>query len=483
MAIKAMIKIAVRVFMVLASSRRVDPDVLTIEAVQIGGDITYFAAGDSVYLLTTTRLTDGRAALALAVAPLAAGQSPDFMDQGPLLISPDGGALESPQLKRIEGSELWWLFLTRGGVYGTSVLSAADFRGPWELAAAVKLDEGAAPELNAFEGTQLQETGFPPASTALLFSRHENYFEWGRYNYAIQFDLLDFDPTLDLPQLLNQQGLQGWTSWTIPGLDGPDAWLHAPTFEDNPMARGADESSGYTGHSWLSSFEDYQSVTGGIASHVGDSLGAAAVGALRSPLFTVTGERLDFLIGGAGSPDSCWVALRSAANGAELFRTAPPGGAGTGVAGGEGLPLTARAWDTRTLLGLAVNLEVIDLAQGPGGFIALDEIIWSDADPDSALPPSIPPSTLGFSLSSRPANPWLPAQGALRLGLLVEVPGPYLIQLHDPRGRRVGQLAAGDLARGVHHFTAEGGKLPSGLYLLRIGGPRGGTALKVVLLR
>ncbi len=434
-----------------------------------------FTVGDSIFLLATTRLADGHAALALAAAPLDAGAAPLFADRGPLLISPDAGALESPQLKRVTGSDDWWLFLTRGGVYGTSVLRAAEFRGPWDLASAVKLDEGAAPELNGFDAAQLQETGFEVPATAMVFSRHENYFEWGRYNYAIQFDLLDFAPLPDTPLLLNRQGLPGWRTEAIPGLDGPDAWLHAPTFEDNPMARGAAEASGFGGHSWLNSFEDYQSVTGGIASHVGDSLGAAAVGTLHSPSFTVTGERLDWRIGGAGSPDSCWLVLRLDSDGRTRFKATPPGGAG--------LPLVAGAWDTRSLLGLKARLEIVDMAKGPGGFIALDHLIWSDADPAAALPPLIPPDSPGFTLLDLPPNPLVGASPELELTLLIEQPGRYRVALYDIRGRRLRGLGGGTLSAGTRSFRAASDGLPAGLYLLRISGPGGALSRKIVLLR
>lgn len=443
-----------------------------------------FAAGDSLFLLVTARHADGRAALALAACDSQEAGPPRFSDRGPLILSTDGGALESPQLLFDEadatGAGPCRLFVTRGGVFGTSVLPAASFRGPWDLGLGLKIDEGAAPELNRFAPSLLEAAGMAPVpESALLFSRHENYYEWDRYNYAIQFDLLII-PETGVPQILDRQGLAGWDA---SGAAVPSAFAYAPTFEDNPMARGAAVSSGYLGHSWLSSFEAYRSVTGGVASQVGDSLGAAAMGRLRSPEFTVTGERLDFRIGGAGHPDSCWLSLRLAPDGDSRFRTTPPGGPGSGVPGGEGLPLQARAWDTRSIQGQRAYLEIVDGARGPGGFIALDHFVWSQADPAAADPPLHLGPDMGFTLVTPPRNPWLPAAGALALTLRVEAPGDYRVRLYDPRGRRVASVGGGALPAGLWTAAFDGARLATGLYLIRVEGPRGALARKLVLLR
>jgi len=196
----------------------------------------------------------------------------------------------------------------------------------------------------------------------------------------------------------------------------------------------------------------------------------------------VTGRRLDLLVGGAGHPDSCAVSLRRASDGALLFRAAAPGGAGTGVPGGEGLPLELRAWDTRSLQGLAVYLEVEDRAQGPGGFIALDQLEWSEADPGAAAPPLLSAPRLGFALLSGPPSPWLPATGPLRLSLRVDRPGRYGAALYDVRGRRLARFGQGDYAPGETELSWAGGALPAGLYLLRVDGPGGGLSRKLVLL-
>ncbi|MBM4118482.1 hypothetical protein FJ251_12250 [bacterium] len=443
-----------------------------------------FAAGDSLFLLTCARTASGLGALALAAAPAAAIGPPAFADRGPLIVAPDAGALESPQLcfPEAAGSGACRLLFTRAGVFGTSALAAPDWRGPWDLAAAIKIDEGAAPELTPLPAALAVDPAWaPPSATRCLFSRHENYLEWGVHNFAIQFDLLDLAPALWPPALHDRQGLIGWTLTDLPG--GPNPFALAPTFEDNPMARGAALPSGYVGHSWLSSFEAYRSVTGGVASQVGDSLGTAAVGRARSPQFLVTGARLDFLIGGAGHADSCALSLRRASDGALLFRATPPGGTGTGVPGGEGLPLVPRAWDTRSLRGLAANLEIEDRAQGPGGFIALDELVWSDADPAAAEPPLLTPPALGFALSEAPANPWLPAAGPLRLALRIDRPGPYGAALYDLRGRCLARFGAADYPAGTAALALAAVDLPAGVYLLRIFGPHGALSRKLVLLR
>ncbi|MEZ4398346.1 MAG: hypothetical protein R3C71_15660 [Candidatus Krumholzibacteriia bacterium] len=437
-----------------------------------------FVHADTLFLLAAARMADGHGALALAAAPLDATGPPVFADLGPVIVAPDEGTLESPQLvRRADGD--WCLLYTRGGVGGTSVMRAPDFRGPWDLSAGVRFDEGAAPEITPLPAA-LADWAAPSTNTR-LFSRHENYLEWGVYNFAIQFDLLDLDPALWPPALHDRQGLPGWTAEDLPG--GPNPFLLAPTFEDNPMARGATTSSGYGGHSWISSFEAYRSVTGGVASHVGDSLGAAAVGIARSPVFTVMSPRLDFLLGGAGHPDSCALSLRRASDGALLFRTPPPGGPGTGVPGGEGLPLAPHAWDLRTLRGVAVQLELEDRAQGPGGFIALDEIRWSDENPDNADPPLLPGDRPGFVLLAETDNPWLPSGGPLRLSLRIDRPGAYAAAIYDVRGRRVAHLGGGDYPAGERTLIWAGGDLPAGLYLARIAGPGGALTRKVVLLR
>lgn len=445
-------------------------------------DPFFFVAGDSLFLLACARSADGRGALALAAAPLGASGAPAFADRGPLLLAPDAGALESPQLHFVAGAGdgPCRLLFTRGGVFGTSVMAAPSFRGPWDLAAAIKIDEGAAPELTPLPPVLAADPAWSPVGgDCRLLSRHENYLEWGVYNFAIQFDLLDLAPWP--PALHDRQGLTDWTLTDFP--EGPNPFALAPTFEDNPMARGAAQPSGYGGHSWLSSFEAYRSVTGGVASHVGDSLGAAAVGRARSPQFIVTGARLDFLIGGAGHPDSCALSLRRASDGALLFRAPPPGGAGTGGPGSEGLPLGPRAWDLRSLRGVAVYLEIEDRAQGPGGFIALDELLWSDADPAAGESPLLVPPTLGFALSEPPANPWLPAAGPLRFSLRIDRPARYGAALYDLRGRRLARFGAADYPAGTAELHLDAAEWPAGMYLLRVSGPHGALARKLVLLR
>ncbi|MBN2170537.1 MAG: hypothetical protein JW819_04350 [Candidatus Krumholzibacteriota bacterium] len=440
-----------------------------------------FAAADSLFLLATARAADGRGALALAAASGAA-----FTDLGPLLVAPDDGALESPQLVR--AGAWWYLLVTRGGVHGTSVLRAPDWRGPWDLAAAVRIDEGAAPEVNRFSGAVLAPTGWPGcAAGARIFSRHENYHEWGVYNFAIQFDTIDLADGLWPPPITDRQGfdggLSGWIVADLPDAAGPNPFALAPTFEDNPAARGA-AASGYRGHSWLSSFEAYRSVAGDVASDVGDTLGAAAVGALLSPAFVVTGERLDFLLGGAGDADSCWVALRRTSDGALLHRAAPPGGTGTGVPGGEGLPLAPRAWDLRPLRGLSVFLEIRDGARGPGGFIAADDFAWSDGDPAAGEPPLVAVPARGFEAAPPWPSPWRPAAGPLRLSLRVDRPGAYAGLLFDARGRRAARVAASARDAGAWELDwSAPPDLASGLYVLRWEGPGGRQDRRLVILR
>jgi len=442
-----------------------------------------FTAGDTLFLLASARTADGRGALALAAA--AGGGA--FTDRGPFLVAPDAGALESPQLVHAGG--WWYLLLTRGGVYGTSVLRAADWRGPWDLAAAARIDAGAAPEVNAFPGAALSPTGWPGcAAGARVFSRHENYLEWGLYNFAIQFDTIDLESGAWPPPIRDRQGfaggLAGWTVADLPDAAGPNPFALAPTFEDNPAARGAAAASGYRGHSWISTYEAYRSVAGGVASDVGDTLGAAAVGDLRSPVFVVTGGRLDFLLGGAGHADSCRVALCRASDGALLHRAAPPGGPGTGVPGGEGLPLVPRTWDLRPLAGVAVFLEIRDAARGPGGFVAADDFAWSDGDPAAGEPPLMAVPARGFEAAPPWPSPWRPASGPLRLSLRVDRPGAYTGLLFDARGRRTARVAAAGRDAGTWELDWPAPPdLASGLYVLRWEGPGGRQDRRLVVLR
>jgi hypothetical protein len=442
-----------------------------------------FAEGDSLYLLASASTAAGFGALAVGVS----GGGLPFADRGaPLLVSPDDGAVESAFMVNESGGSL--LFYTRGGVGGSSVLAAPGPFGPWDLAQGIKFDEGAAPEVNGFDGSVLAPAGWEGAETGgWVFSRHENYDTGERLFYAIQFDTINLLAESWPPPMTDRQGfgagLPGWSSTPVSGLTGPDAYLPSPTFEDNPAYRGAVSASGFEGHSWISTFESYRSVAGGVASHVGEILGAAAQGRLRSPAFIVEGDRLDFLLAGGAKPDSCWVALRRASDDALLFRTVAPGGAGTGVAGTEGLPLSPRAWDLRGLRGVSVYLEIVDGAQGLGGFIACDAFAHGDGDPAMGEPSMVATPALGFVVRNPYPSPWRQSAGSLALPIRVDVPGYFRADLYDVAGREVGRLSDGFLDAGewTPLWSVEE-RLGSGVYLIRWRGGRGERVRKVIVM-
>ena len=440
-----------------------------------------FAQGDSLYLLASASMADGRAALALGVS----GGALPFEDLGPLVVSGDGYALESAFLLVDAGQ--CWLFLTRGGLFGTSVMTAPSPFGPWDLADGVKIDEGAAPEVNWFDGRALGPAGWAGAGEGgWVFSRHENYWTGSRLYYAIQFDTVNLLAESWPPPKTDRQGvLSGFPGWSwspVAGLSGPDAFSVAPVFEDNPVVRGSGVASGFEGHGWISSFEKYRSVTGGVASGAGDSLGTAAQGRLRSPDFTIEGDRLDFLLGGSGHADSCWVALHRASDGALLFRSAPAGGAGGGEPGGEGLPLVQRAWDLRGLWGVSVYAEIVDGAQGTGGFIACDHFAYSAADPAQADAPLAATPALGFAVG-RIASPWTPSAGPLLLPIRVDRSGHYEATLYDVRGRRLARPSSGHLAAGEHVIAwRPADRIAAGVYFLRWRGVAGEANARFIVL-
>ncbi|KAL3481055.1 glycosyl hydrolase family protein [Aspergillus californicus] len=111
-----------------------------------------------------------------------------------------------------------------------------------------------------------------------------------------------------------------------------------------------------------------QTVTGNQGNFVNTFLnGDATTGTLTSPSFTITNDRINFLIGGGNVPGVQCMNLKIQG---QVVRTA------TGTNEERLLP---RSWDVSSLIGQAATIEIVDLGTGGWGHILIDEISFSDA--------------------------------------------------------------------------------------------------------
>ncbi|KAB8227960.1 glycosyl hydrolase family protein [Aspergillus alliaceus] len=94
--------------------------------------------------------------------------------------------------------------------------------------------------------------------------------------------------------------------------------------------------------------------------------GDATTGTLISPTFTITKQRINFLIGGGNAPGVQCINLKV---GGQVVRTAT---------GSDSEQLLPKSWDVRALIGQSAVIEINDLSTNGWGHILVDEISFSD---------------------------------------------------------------------------------------------------------
>jgi hypothetical protein len=106
-----------------------------------------------------------------------------------------------------------------------------------------------------------------------------------------------------------------------------------------------------------------------------------------------------------------------------------------------------------------------------------------DVTPTATDAPDGPPSARGPRLRVEP-NPFNP-QALVRFRL--DADGPVRLELYDVRGRKVSTLAQGNLRAGDHTVPItrpnRDGKLPSGVYFVRLNADGRETRIKAVLIK
>ncbi len=385
--------------------------------------------------------------------------SPDlatWTDLGPIFAndgSTPGRVLESPQYHVI--GDYHHLFFGEYDTPGITLLSNLDPAG-WSMADRVTVDGGYAPEIKEFD----------PGHR--VFARITPYYLpfSSDLGYVVRLDTLKAVETGALPWIFKHHPLDAdWAHYT--GI----CFNANPTFGDNPLWRG-EPSVGLEGNSYFSSQEYYQGPLSGRGAP-GVALGDAAVGNMDSRPFIVTGRRMDLLVGGGNYPETCYVALLSAADSTVLLRES----------GLDDPHMTLRTWNLAPFLGAECFIRIVDDETGPMGFINVDEIIESD-DPVAGVGPDAP----GLLLAGHQAapNPFNPMTG-IRFEL--SRPARVRIVITDVRGRTVWLGPEVEGRTGVNRLAWNGIDLKgtpaaSGAYLYVIeidGGPAGRG--KLTLLR
>lgn len=349
--------------------------------------------------------------------------------------------LESCQIEMAGG--LFHLFFTDEGVPGTSLMSAVDLDGPYDINQRIVIDRGHAPEVDEF------------VAGINIFSRHAAYYDGqGSYQYVIGFDTLEMNATT--PYVVPT--LRITPEWQI--LEGT-AFTFQPTFRNNPAYRGENIDPNFAGDSWISTYEFFQGPLG--AGYPGGSQGTSPQGAIRSQGFTLQGNSINFLIGGGSLPNQCYLALVDEATGVWLRRET----------GNGSYEMVRKSWDVRDLKGRDVYFVIADSSSGADGYINVDDIRESstivefepigivnpgrsrkdihsaesqEPDPDPRSAPH------GFDLGNEP-NPFNPTT---QLVYTLAVPSEVRVRIYDARGGLVRELWRGTARSGRNRVVWDG---------------------------
>ncbi|MFQ5598983.1 MAG: family 43 glycosylhydrolase [Candidatus Krumholzibacteriia bacterium] len=385
------------------------------------------------HLLTTAWTNNSEGAISHATS----SDLVTWNDQGPLFVHPGPKAwhvLESANLHKVNGT--WHLTFTEQNVGGSSYLNAANLVGPWDYAVREPFDAGHATELFQIDGQW-------------MISRHTTFASDGLPRYTIKFDDADWN-TPDKPIIQFTDPLADWTIWS------GDAFYLQPTFWDNSKERGGDASN-FAGNSWIGTYELF---TGPLQiGFPGLSMGESPKGALRSRTFTLTGDRISFLIGGGNDIDNLYLGLYTADDGVLRKR----------ATGNDSDAMTQVIWAVPELMGRPVFLEIADYSDAAWGHVNVDEIIeFFDGTPPTDAGDVQLPGVL--SLQQNVPNPFNPRT---TIGLDLPADRRARLVIFDVRGRWIRNLIDERLPAGPHQVVWNGtdhagSAVPSGVYYYRL---------------
>ncbi len=365
----------------------------------------------------------------------------NWTDLGPMFVNygtDPWRVLESPQYRCL--GDFHHLFFGEYDTGGISLVSNLDPTA-WDMADRVMIEAGSyAPELNTFDpGIQ-------------IFSRITPFIlpQSNDLTYVARFDTLLTDPNGDNPQIFKPNPLaENWASFT--GI----SFNANPTFGDNPLWRG-ETSVGMVGNGYFSSKEYYQ---GPLSSRgaPGVALGDSPQGHMDSKPFTITGQRMDLLVGGGQYPETCYVALLTAADSTLLYKES----------GYDDELMTPRTWDLRPYLGVECFVRIVDFESGTFGHLNVDEIIEAPYDL-SAVPDSRTSSLIKtHGASPNPFNP------VTNISFVLSTPGPTQLHILDLRGHNLwsspelaGNPGTNTIVWAGKDYTGQ--PVPSGTYLYLI---------------
>ena len=412
-----------------------------------GRDPFVFEHDGMFYMLNTALNWRAKGCVALASSP----DRFNWTDIGPLYVHDSWHVLESLQWLDYQGR--YHLFFTEEVVHGTSHMSSADPLSGFDISNRVVIDLGHAPEINQFDPDEF------------VFSRHSihQYYDEGQNGeFVIRFDSLVWAG----PNAFVYKAWPLAPDWT---LQWGNAFLFAPTFLNNPAARGEQVDVGYVDGNWLSSYERYQGVLG--VGRSGDIGGDDQTGLIRSRTFEIFGNSINLLVGGGDFPATCNVKLIDASNQQVLFSE-------TGNGTDE---MDRRFWDLRTHVGKDVYLEVLDNSTEPGGHISCDDIreSWSVVSDDP--PPGDDDGRRKWDFVDRPdkkdatlqqnnPNPFNPTT---TISFYLPESAHVTLNIFDVGGQRVRQLVSKAEAEGTHSVTWDGrndvgAELSTGIYFYRL---------------
>jgi len=418
-------------------------------------DPDVFWIGDSLYVLNTCSMKNGRGAVDLAVSVDGLA----WLDHGPLFVNDADSVLESVRL--VERGGNWYLFFSEQDVLGVSVLRAPAISGPWIKGERRIMSLGQAAEI------------FGDEPTALI-SRHESYrAAGGAIRHVAKVDSLLWDGSGD-PVIGEDRTF--WKDWSPVRLDDPDpsfgevgleilgrdsAFAYQPTFGENPSFREEPTIIGVVGNSCIATAERYRGPLSGTSE--GGLVGDAATGAIRSRDFRITGRRISFLMGGSEAP-GLFIALRDSRS-HQCIRTASPEGNDA---------LEPHVWETDSLYGRLMYIEIADAAAS--GHINIDEII------ESAVPLPPPDTPFPGHLFDPYPNPF---NTGVVIPLRIDRDASITIDVFDVSGRRVKRIFSGDVRLGLFSMRWEGidergNAVSAGTYFLRVEADGAARALKLL---
>jgi hypothetical protein len=261
-----------------------------------------------------------------------------------------GRVLESPQY-HVFGDYHHLLF----GEYDTPGVTVVTNDNPddWTMDDRVLLDYGYAPEIDEFDPGHRMYSRLAP------FQKPNGV----DLAYVVRLDTLHTE--MDESELVVYKPHPLDENWAV---HTGTANLGNPTFGDNPLWR-QEPSSGLVGNGYYSTKEYYRgplSGRGGPGTELGDSV----KGILESRPFTITGHRMQLLVGGGDYAATCYVALVDAADSTVIYSE-------TGLGNST---MTPREWDLVPHQGRECVIRIVDDESGPMGYISVDEIVEIPAD-------------------------------------------------------------------------------------------------------